>query len=243
MSAAVRTAEPRPAADAADTARHRALSARSRVRMLHLVRQSAAGLTAAEVAAATGLHASTVRAHLEQLAESGLLTRTRHSGGGPGRPAWRYRAVAGPPDPGDSPHRQLAAALISHLARTDDDPHAAGICAGRDWGRTLAGPLRPAPPVDGMLRVLDRLGFTPRVVERNRDEATVVHLTSCPFLSLAQAHPDVVCGVHQGVIGGALGAFGGSTAGAVLEPFAAPGMCVLRLPAPGDAGADREVGR
>ena len=57
----------------------------------------------------------------------------------------------------------------------------------------------------------------------------MVRLTSCPFLSLAEAHPDVVCGVHLGVIGGALGALGASGADTDLEPFAAPGACLVRV--------------
>lgn len=74
--------------------------------------------------------------------------------------------------------------------------------AGRDWGRALAPPPRRTAPVDGLVQVLDGLGFTPAVVHRDNDSA-VLHLRSCPFLELAEASPDVVCGVHLGVIGGA----------------------------------------
>ncbi len=194
-------------------------------------------MTAAQVAEATGLHPSTVRAHLDQLTESGLLTRHRRGDGSPGRPAWRYQATPRPGDqeePGhdtgvDQPFRDLAAALIGHLARDADDPHAAGVRAGRDWGRALVAPLGRTAPLDGLVTVLDRLGFTPRVVDRPGPGAAVVQLRSCPFLDLALAHPDVVCGVHQGVIGGALGALGASTADMELEPFAAPGACVVRV--------------
>lgn len=83
------------------------------------------------------------------------------------------------------------------------------------------------------------LGFTPQVVERPHPEAAVVHLRSCPFLDLALANPDVVCGVHLGVIGGALGALGASTADTELEPFGAPGACVIRVQTPPAARAAR----
>jgi predicted ArsR family transcriptional regulator len=226
-----------PSSEVPDTSRHRALAAASRVRMLMLVRQSEGGMTAAQVADATGLHPSTVRAHLEQLAESGLLTRHRQSDGSPGRPAWRYEAVSRPDGDAetrtdaiaDRPYRDLAAALIGHLARAEDDPHAAGVRAGRDWGRALAAPLARTAPVDGLVRVLDRLGFTPQVVDREDSDSAVVHLRTCPFLDLAEASPDVVCGVHLGVIGGALGALGASAATTDLEPFAVPGACVVRV--------------
>jgi predicted ArsR family transcriptional regulator len=223
-----------PTGDVPDTARHRALSAVSRVRMLDLLRRGD-GLTAAEVAEATGLHPSTVRAHLEQLAASGLATRERTGDGTPGRPAWRYRAAAPAAAPVPSPYRELAAALIGYLAHDEDDPHASGIRAGRAWGRSLAASLSSARrpdqegPVDGMVRVLDRLGFTPRVVDRPGPASAEIHLRSCPFLDLAVTNPDVVCGVHQGVIGGALNALGAPAAQADLEPFAMPGACVVKV--------------
>src|SRR5262245_17536677 len=205
---------PKAPSEVPDTSRHRALAAASRVRMLDLLRHAEEAMTAAQVVEATGLHPSTVRAHLDQLVDSGLLTRERRADGTPGRPAWRYRAAA---DPGidtgagaDRAYRALAAALIGHLTRDAEDPYAAGVRAGRDWGRALAAPLRRAAPLDGLVQVLDGLGFTPQVVDRPDPGSAVVHLRSCPFLDLALDSPDVVCGVHQGVIGGALGALGAS---------------------------------
>jgi predicted ArsR family transcriptional regulator len=223
--------------------------------MLDLVRRSAGGTTAAQVAEATGLHSSTVRAHLDQLVTSGLLARDRHGEGTPGRPAWRYHATGAdlPTSAADSPYRDLAGALIAHLTREADDPYTAGVRAGRDWGRALAvtqaadrpGPPRRPAPLDGLVAVLDRLGFAPRIAERPAPDAAVLALRSCPFLDLALAHPDVVCGVHQGVIGGALGAFGASTADTTLEPFAVPGACLVRVRAASSArrgGSGDEAG-
>jgi predicted ArsR family transcriptional regulator len=232
---------PEPTGDAHDTARHRALSAASRVRMLDLVTRAAAGLTAAQVVEATGLHPSTVRAHLDKLTESGLLSRRRQGDGSPGRPAWRYQAVprpdgdagpAGAVAAADGPYRALAAALIAQLTREADDPHSAGIRAGRDWGRSLAAALGPGGKpraVDGLVEVLAGLGFTPEVVERPGPGDAVMHLRTCPYLDLALADPDVVCGVHLGVIGGAMGALGASATDTDLEPFAVPGACVVRV--------------
>jgi predicted ArsR family transcriptional regulator len=99
--------------------------------------------------------------------------------------------------------------------------------------------------VDGLVQVLDGLGFTPQVVDRPGPGAAVVHLRSCPFLELALTNPDVVCGVHLGVVGGALGALGASAADTDLEPFAVPGACVLQVrtrPAPMPATAADPVG-
>src|SRR5690606_15802831 len=201
---------------APDTAQHRALSSASRAAILELVRARASGLTAAEVARYCGLHRSTVRAHLERLTSAGLVTREPARGGTPGRPAWRYRAVA-VPRPADSLYRDLAGALVGHLARADANLASAGEQAGRDWGRRLvrrdvtrdARAASREAPLDGLVRVLDHLGFTPTVVQRDTDTPAVIHLRSCPFLDLVSSNQDVVCGLHLGVIRGALGGLGG----------------------------------
>lgn len=216
--------------------------------MLGLIRGAENGLTTAEVVAETGLHPSTVRAHLDQLTASGLMVRHRRGDGSPGRPAWRYQAApradrghdaehdgGGHGADHGTPYRALAAALVAHLARDADDPHAAGVRAGRDWGRSLAASLAPGTeltaPMEGLVRVLDRVGFTPRVVDRPDPGGAVVQLRSCPFLDLAMANPDVVCGVHQGLVGGTLGALGAVGAQIDLRPFAAPGACALQVSA------------
>lgn len=233
-----------PHGDAPETARHRALAATSRVRMVKLIGQARTGMTAAEVAAATGMHPSTVRAHLDQLVDSRLLIRDRASDGTPGRPAWRYQAAPQAMSDADRPagesmYKDLAAALIGHVSRAEDDPHEAGVRAGRDWGRALAAPLGRAAPIDGLIKLFDRLGFSPRVISRDGARSAVVHLCSCPFLELAKASPDVVCGVHLGVIGGALGAMGASAADTELEPFATPGACIVRVRLRSGTAADR----
>jgi predicted ArsR family transcriptional regulator len=258
---------------ATDTPRHRALSSVSRAGILGLLRGAPGGLTAAEAARASGLHPSTVRAHLDQLGEAALVVREAERHGAPGRPAWRYRAVEAPA-PVDSLYHDLAAALVSHLARAEENPAAAGEQAGRDWGRRLArgdaggvsagpsgtarsarsgtarsarsgtarsarsGTARSGPartravgPIDGLVGVLDQLGFTPQVVSRDGPDAGVVHLRTCPFMDLVANNPDVVCGLHLGVIRGALGGLGASTAGTELEPFGVEGACVVRVAA------------
>lgn len=232
-----------PAGETIDTPRHRALASSTRVAILHFVRRSPAGRTAAEVARSTGRHLSTVREHLEQLAGAGLLVRDRDAGGSPGRPAWRYRAGA-VPDPAPGPYRDLAWALVEHLALTEDDPWTAGVAAGRGWGRRLAagaGPKSGAGAGDRLVTILDRLGFAPRVVQRRAADPAVIHLEICPFLDLVNGStPDVVCGLHLGVIRGALGAAGASGAGATLTPFGAPTACVVRLQSFGNGDASDE---
>ena len=112
-----------PSGETIDTPRHRALGSTSRAAILRLV-SAEAGLTGAEISARTGLHLSTVQAHLERLVEAGFLVRARASAGAPGRPPWRYRAAA--PAPAPAPYRTLARALDLDY----DQPRAGAVIAG-----------------------------------------------------------------------------------------------------------------
>ena len=78
------------------------------------------------------------------------------------------------------------------------------------------------------MAILDTLGFEPGTPE---PDDTEVQLRACPYLELVRRHPDAMCGLHAGLIGGVLHAAGG-TGDPVLDPFAAPGACVVRLPRP-----------
>lgn len=232
MLCPVETSRVGPVGEMLDTPRHRALASETRALILQLVRRSPQGLTVAEIASATGRHLTTVRDHLDQLTETGLLVRERSSDGTPGRPAWRYRSVpiqetaraAGP-------YRDLAAALVEHIARTEPDPRRAGAAAGRAWGRKLvagAGSVMQ-PPIERLIAVLDRLGFAPRVAVRGKDGPSVLHLHVCPFLELVDTSADLMCGLHLGVLHGALDAAGASATDISLDPFGAPSACVVRL--------------
>jgi predicted ArsR family transcriptional regulator len=193
-----------------------------------LVRDAAGGLTAADVAAATGQHLSTTRAHLERLVEAGLLVKARASGGLPGRPAWRYRATTA--DPAPAPYRALAAALLDHLPRDGGDLRDAAARIGRDWGRQLAAST-PAgdDPVEALTAVFDGLGFSPQPGPAGSGDDEL-HLHTCPFLELVGHNPDAMCGLHAGVAQGVLDSRGVASDRAVLEPFGAPHACVVRLP-------------
>jgi predicted ArsR family transcriptional regulator len=228
----VKTSGTGPSGERITTPQHRALGSASRVTILRLVREAAGGLTAADVATATGQHLSTTRSHLERLVEAGLLIKARASGGMPGRPAWRYRATAD--DPAPAPYRALAAALLDHLPRDGGDLRDTAARIGRDWGRQLAaGASVSREPVEAVNSVLQGLGFSPQPQPATAGAGTLeVHLRTCPFLELVGQNPDAMCGLHAGVIQGVLDSRGIIGNQAVLEPFGAPHACVVRLPQP-----------
>ena len=187
-------------------------------------------MTLAALAAESGLHVNTVREHLEALERRGLVQRESAAPRGRGRPALLYRAV----DPTDrSEYAGLATALAALIHRTSDHPHDDAVAAGEGWGRELArSKAGPQPTAQAARRqvvaLLDDLGFAPETDRRS----AVVRLTQCPLLDAAHRYPDVVCGVHLGIVRAALDEFGTETAGAALFPFSEPGACGLKL-APG----------
>ncbi|MFC5996507.1 helix-turn-helix transcriptional regulator [Pseudonocardia hispaniensis] len=199
----------------------------------------------AALAAVTGLHANTLREHLGALTEAGLVRRERAAASGRGRPAWLYSAVSGKELPtGVSEYAGLASALAEAIERTSDSPRdgvVAAVAAGRTWGRQLATdtPLDPARPGHAgarrqVVRLLDQLGFAPRPDARD----AIVKLTRCPLLEAAHRHPEIVCGVHLGIIRGALDVYGGDTDRVELLAFHEPGACRLDLMAPRAEGSE-----
>lgn len=232
MLCPVETRRVGPVRETVDTPQHRALASVTRALILQLVRRSPQGLTAAEVASATGRHLTTVRDHLDRLTETGLLVRERSSDGTPGRPAWRFRSVPSQETArAAGPYRDLAAALVDHIARTAPDPGTAGAAVGRAWGRKLVAETGSGmqPAAERLIAVLDRLGFAPRVAGRGEDGPSILYLHVCPFLDLVDASADLVCGLHLGVLRGALDAAGASDTDISLDPFGAPSACVVRL--------------
>jgi predicted ArsR family transcriptional regulator len=73
--------------------------------------------------------------------------------------------------------------------------------------------------------VFAELGFDPEPAADRRE----VLLRGCPFRAVAREHPRVVCAVHLGLLRGLLERLGGATAGADLQPFVEPEMCVARV--------------
>lgn len=209
------------------------------------------GSTVLDLAAATGLHPNTVREHLDALARSGLVQRFRRSSdGGPrgrGRPAWLYADPTKDRRPVGAEYADLAATLADQLARTSPDPPAAAEQAGRRWGAKLvrdraeptgsapAAPDSPAddPDQDARQRVVGLLRNLHFDAEPTPD-ARRVRLRCCPLLEAARSFPEIVCGVHLGLVRGALAELPGGTSATDLVPFAEPGACVLHLAGPVD---------
>ncbi len=180
------------------------------------VRQAADSMTVAEVAALFDLHPNVARHHLDKLVADGWLrttSRRRADRGGPGagRPAKHYEAT----DQEVSlqfPLRRydlLAELLVRVVERiAPDDIGAIAEEVGRQYGEEIAAEIG-VPDDDGfdaavraVAKAMMGVGF---VTEANPDDRTM--LTSfCPFGATATNHPEIVCRLDQGIVGGLLAA-------------------------------------
>jgi predicted ArsR family transcriptional regulator len=221
------------------TVRHRALAHPSRTQLLGLLREAPGGLGVTELARGSGLHANTVRVHLGKLTEAGLVTGETVRHGGRGRPSVRYRAIP----PADEDRFRLLSSMLASALSTErrDGPSPAAEVAGRRWGQHLAGSRRPdtsaeprqAAP-EAVTEMFDQLGFAPA-----REDDRIV-LRECPYRELAEQHPDVICGLHLGMLRGALDAHEAPGDDAWLEPFVTPTRCVAGLTAAGTPATETE---
>lgn len=183
-----------------------------RLGLLEVLAGRAAASTVEEIADLTGLHANTVRSHLDGLVEDELVARHRVRTGRRGRPSWRYRVIpermAGAPE-----YVGLAISLAEQIAAVSDDPGQVARAAGARWAAQIPD---GGDTADGVVELLADLGFAPQA------EGEDIRLVQCPLLSAARRNPEVVCGVHEGLIRARLD--GGEDGW--LEPFAGPGYCM-----------------
>lgn len=217
----------------------------ARARILDALIDQPEPCTVGALSALTRQHPNTIREHLDGLVADRLAARVRASARGRGRPAWLYSATPDVgSDKGANDYAGLASALAAQIARASRQPQADAIEAGRAWGRDLV--RRPTRGAGGesvpdvatassavaarreVVALLEELGFDPSPDQRT----AVVKLRRCPLLEAAHHFPEVVCGVHLGIVRGALQELGNDpdrTERTALQPFSEPGACRLDL--------------
>lgn len=209
------------------------------------------GLTAGELGEVLDLHTTTVRFHLDQLVRAGLLRSHFVKSGSAGRPAKRYAVDEGElgeavSPPSEGPYQVLATLLAGAMADTDGEEPTTPEQAGRDWvlrrvaerrrGEPSAEDLAPADTtgrwmgkVGTVVDLLEEWGYVPDLSLSGQEGDVTLTLRDCPFLDLAKVHPEIVCGVHRGLLGGALEAVGENQAGVSLRPFVTDRSCHATL--------------
>jgi len=162
-------------------------------------------LTTADIASSLSLHPNTVRPHLERMKDAGLVEVEAAGRGDVGRPQHRYSVSPDAPSLGLEPPTipvlaRMVLAMAKRLEASADDAEA----VGRDEGRRRAAPFDAAPStLEALVSDLDRLGFDPVVTAVPTDpDAATIGFANCPFADLAREHPELVCGLHRGMVAG-----------------------------------------
>jgi predicted ArsR family transcriptional regulator len=159
-------------------------------------------LTTAEIADILDLHVNTVRPHLDRMRDVGLLRVDTEARGQVGRPQHRYSLADDAPSLGlePSPFPMLTRVLLQ--AAADGGLDGADLAdAGREQGRADGRRWKPGTDtLEALIVEQAKLGFDPEVVED--DTGATVAFAHCPFRVLAEAHPELVCNVHCGLVEG-----------------------------------------
>ncbi|MEV6369550.1 helix-turn-helix domain-containing protein [Micromonospora musae] len=206
-----------------------ALAVPTRRHLLDVLREQRRPMGLRELAAITGLHANTVRFHLDVLTSAGFVAREQGPPTGPGRPATLYRSTS--PGTSGGGYRLLVGILADRLAEADTEGLAEE--AGRKW-LDAAAATDPPPEGDPLgtattrsVALFTELGFAPTA--ETSPSGSRIELRACPFIDEARKHPDVVCGVHRGLLRGVAEAVTPAGLTTRLTPFARPGVCLAEI--------------
>ncbi len=173
--------------------------------------RSAVPLATADIAETLGLHPNTVRPHLERMRDVGLLDVRTEVRSGVGRPQHLYSLAADAPSLGlEPPVFPLLARMLVRLAEAAGASGEEAAEVGRDQGRADATRhTEAASCLEALVAELDGLGFDPAVDGSDDGDTAVVAFAHCPFRELAEAHPELVCSLHRGMVEGFIDAVGG----------------------------------
>ena len=205
----------------------------TRRRLYLFVRAAAHPVTRDEAAAHIRISRKLAAFHLDRLVEAGLLVPGPHR-----RPAARRRGrarktyepsgvaldVSIPPRHYDLAGELLASAIAS--CGRGERPAAAARRVAFERGRRIGDAARPSEPSRRSLRARELVMLTDQGYEPVQEGDRIV-LRSCPFEKVARSAPELVCGMNQSLLEGALRGIGDSETEAILEPV--PGRCCVEL--------------
>jgi predicted ArsR family transcriptional regulator len=200
--------------------------------VLAALRSAQSPLTVGELADDLGLHANTVRGHLELLVHLGLAAREAEVRTRRGRPRILYSAEGNQPAKADA-YRTLATVLADELSIVAPVDQSSSDEAGDRWASALVaeGRLTPTDDADAALaevaELFDELGFD-TTTEPLGDR---LYLQACPYASIRATFPGV-CELHLSLLRGALSATGSGLRVSGLDVEPKPGLCIAHLQQP-----------
>ena len=216
--------------------RHRLLGNPHRLAIVEALEEAPREIT--ELARLLGLHATTVRDHLEKLVEAGLVEVESGVPTGRGRPSKRYK-LRFPLIGKDSELRLFIGSLISLLrAAYGEEASAAAEEEGARRGRELGRSFRH-PSLEQVVRVvsetLEHLSFAPDPPTRC-GRGMAIDVRHCPF-NVDPGDPDgpLVCAFHEGLVRGIAEATSDEPVRIRLQPFVDPARCRIELSYEGTA--------
>lgn len=203
----------------------------ARARVLDRLRSRREPWSIPELAQALGLHPNTVREHLSALVDEGLAGFIEVRSEGPGRPARHYQEA----ELGCGiDYLELVSALAESIRGLPDGVGFAER-TGAAWGARLTERLAISRPNHDLFDGLKELGFAPV-----RQTDSTIELRSCPVLAAARRNPEIVCGVHRGLVRSMARPSCGEVA-VDLRPLASDTGCLLRLLSPVAGSASLSV--
>jgi predicted ArsR family transcriptional regulator len=183
----------------------KALADETRYAVYRELSTSTRALSVQDLADRLGVHANTIRLHLERLREVGIVDVEAVHRGTVGRPQHLFFLADGAPGVGfDPPAHALLAALLASLAeRVGADPSDA-TDAGRAWGSQSGLRTRERSCLRALEQELQRLGFEPALGpgDGTSEGGARIEFLHCPFRELAEAYPELVCNLHRGLCEG-----------------------------------------
>lgn len=194
----------------------------SRENILRIVAESETPCSVEDISGVTGLHANTIRTHLEVLRAAGRIERTRGNAAGRGRPRWLYSATESVNDP----YHALSAELTTALTAAAD-PELAGQAAHR-WRAADGVTHDPVDSPDEAVALaadaLVKLGFDVDV----SPVGNAIYLGRCPYAALVVQHP-IICDIHARALEQLLAGTGQDVELESMDVFPRPGVCVAHL--------------
>jgi predicted ArsR family transcriptional regulator len=202
-----------------DLAVLKALADDTRYAVYRELASSTAALSAQDLAELLGVHANTIRLHLERLKDVGLIDAEAIHRGTVGRPQHLYFLASGAPGLGfDPPAHALLAGLLAALSERIGAESNDATDTGRAWGVEAGRRTRSKSCLRALESELNRLGFEPAVEpgDGTSEGKARIEFLHCPFRELAEAYPELVCNLHRGLCEGVVRQVGGGR----VEEFA-----------------------
>ncbi|MGD9961365.1 helix-turn-helix transcriptional regulator [Nocardioides sp.] len=192
------------------------------------------GMTAGQLADALGLHPTTVRFHTDRLEAAGIIRSHLTTMFGVGRPRKVYAVADDEPEDDRTTYLVRLLQLMTESFNTGATPEE----AGERWARhhliltatsPAASPGSWLSKLGPLVDVLQDWGYLPELTTTEGGRTCLITLTDCPFIDLARDNPAVVCGIHEGLVRGALHQLGEDDVAVSVTPFARPNQCDVQI--------------